>query len=151
MFDIRRRTRLAALLLTGVVAIVTAACGDDPVEPPDPAEEVAAVRLTIGTQTVTVNEGGTVTGGPINLTAGGSSAVTATWIRSDETTVTGLEADFELRIIPTNTGIVTFTSTATFAGTLNGVAAGTTTVQVQLFHLEEQHGDFDQLVPVTVQ
>jgi hypothetical protein len=123
---------LAGALLTG--------CSDDPVEPGDPADAVVAMRITIGSTVVTVNEGGTVTGGPVNIGAGATS-VSVVFLDSGGATVTGL-GDFVVHATPANTGIMTFQSTGAFTGTLTRVSAGTTQVAFELYHVEEGHADF---------
>jgi hypothetical protein len=140
---IMRRTALAA----AAVALV-AACNNS--SEPEPEPEVATMRLTIGAQTVDVSDLGVVTGGPIVIAA--NTAISAAWLRADGTAdplVTA--ADFQLTVVPANTGVVTFTRSSAFAGTLNRVAAGATTIEFSLFHVIEGHEDFGPFdVPITV-
>ena len=64
------RTHGHAVLATLVLAIFAAgACDDDPVEPHE--EEPHEMRLTVGTQVVTVSDAGVVTGGPHPCNGGG--------------------------------------------------------------------------------
>jgi hypothetical protein len=146
-FSLSRAVPLgAALALAAAVA-----CSDTNESHAEP--EVAFMRLTVGgTQTVTVDEFGTVTGGPITIPVGNTSLV-AEWLRADGTEDPNVhEDDFELRVVPANTGIVTFTRTAAFEGTLNGLQTGSTSASFALFHIEEQHEDFGPFsVGVTVQ
>lgn len=145
----RPLTLAVAVLAAGALA----GCdGDDPVIPGDDhAEEVDAVRLTVGSQVVEVDIGGAVTGGPIAIPAGSSVAVTATFLDHDGDLIQLHADDYELRLEPQAAGVVTFTRSGAFAGTLTGVAAGQTSLAVLLWHLEEDHEDFEQLVTVSVQ
>jgi hypothetical protein len=143
-----RTLRIAALLLA--TGIPLAACDDDPVEA-EPEPEVATLRLTVGTQVVTVNvESGTVTGGPITLPVG-ARTVQAEFLRADGTPDPIVTATaFRLDVTPTSTAVVTFARTSAFSGTLTGLQSGQSTpVAFALFHLEEQHNEFSR--PVTVQ
>ena len=140
MFERVGRSRWGMIARFALVGALLTACGDDPVEPGDPADAVVAMRITVGGTVVTVNEGGTVTGGPVNIGAGATS-VSVAFLDSDGDTVTGL-GDFVVRATPANTGIMTFQSTGDFTGTLTRVSAGTTQVAFELFHVEEGHADF---------
>lgn len=148
-----RSFRSLSLGGTLLAATTLAACGgDSPTDPHDDhAEEVDAVRLTVGTQVVEVDIGGTVTGGPILIPVGTSVAVTAAFLDHDGHVLELHDDEFELRLVPANAGVVTFARTGPFAGTLTGVAAGQTTLAVLVWHLEENHEDFEQLVTVSVQ
>lgn len=148
MWGIRR------LVLLLAVSLVGAACSDDSTEPDDDDEpEVATLRLAVGAQTINVNvQSGVVTGGPILLATNTTTPVTATFLRADgslEPLITN--ATFRLDVTPANTNIVTFTRTGPFSGTLRGVAAGSTSVDFSLFHLEEGHSELNRPVSVTVQ
>jgi len=148
--DARRRLRTAAVL--SAIAL-GAACGDDDPTEPDDEPDVQTVTLAVGASSITINKTtGTASG---NLVVpNGTSTVTAQWLRpngSNETLVT--DAEFDLRIVPTNTAVASYTPTGARAGTINvlTLAAGaTTTAQVSLFHKEEQHNDFGPY-PITIQ
>jgi hypothetical protein len=129
-------------LVTAIVALgFGSACSDDPVEPPDPADEIATVRVTIGTQTVNFTEGGP---NPGSITVPvGTNNVTVTFLRANNSTVTLDGNEFEIQLNSQNTARVTFERTAPFAGNLRGVAAGSAAVVVvQLYHKQEMHADF---------
>lgn len=143
-FRTRKWSFTIAPVLTAL-ALMTA-CDDDPIAPTDPADAVVAVRLTIGTETVEIPEG---QGGTSEIPLG-STNVSTQFLDEDGAVVAGLEDEFELRIESDDESIVTFTSTGTFTGTLNGESAGTTSVKVQLFHVEEGHEDAEWNVAVTV-
>jgi hypothetical protein len=151
MLNIRRHrsTTFAALVLT---AIAFSACDDDPVEVEE-EPEIAALRLTVGTQVVTVDaEFGTVTGGPILISVGNANISAVPIDENGEVMADVTAAEFRFDVVSDDTGVVTFSRTSGFAGTLNGVAAGQTSIDVSLFHLEEMHNDFGEFpVPVTVQ
>jgi hypothetical protein len=143
------RSRFAARILAAALAIpFVAACDEDPIEPDEHAE-VAEMRLTVGSQTVIFTEGGAQSGLTI---PNGNATVTATFFDEDGDAIALHDDEFEVRIVPPNTNVVTFTRTGAFTGTLNGVADGTAVVEVGIWHLDENHydfGDFD--LNVTVQ
>jgi hypothetical protein len=139
-----RHTRQLTVAL--IAAFAMAACSDDdPTEPPEEEPEVAAVRLTVGANNVTVS----TTSSPTLDVASGANTVTAQWLKADgsvETIVT--DAEFELRIAPATGTNPTFVTSGAFGGTLtvSGLSGGqTAAVRVSLFHKEEQHDDFGPL------
>lgn len=146
----KKLCRSLALCAALVLTAATAACDDDPIGSDD-EPEIANVRVSVGTQSVTISEFGQQTG---TLTVPtGNSVVAAAWLRADgqpEPLITSEE--FELRLVPSaGTTGVTFTPAGAFGGTLNATTSGEKTVQLQLFHLEEQHADFQQTLRFTVQ
>jgi hypothetical protein len=129
-----------------IVAAGVLACDES--TPPEEEPAVATMRLTVGGATIDVEEDGSVTGGPITISA--TTAISAAWLKADgtaESLVTG--AEFELTVESADEGIVTFTRTGPFAGTLNKVAAGTATAEFALLHIAEQHEDFGPF-PVSI-
>lgn len=141
MWNFARHRRLSVITLFAA-ATALVACGDS--TGPDDHEELPhEVRLTIGTQVVTINDSGVVTGGPIMIPVG-STTITAVFL-DDEDAVMDLSADeYELRVVSDNTAVASFNRTSAFAGTLVGGTAGQTILAFSLFHLEEQHEDFGE-------
>jgi len=146
MFDVMHRRRLAGAALFALGLTLAACNSTEPEEEP----EVATMRLTIGAQTVNVNESGVVTGGPIAISA--NTAISVQWLKDDgsvETLVTS--ADFQVNVTSNNAAVVTFSRSSAFAGTLVKVAAGSSVLNFSLFHVLEGHEDFGPFpVPVTV-
>jgi hypothetical protein len=142
-----RRRSLKILFALPLVASLSAltACEDDPVEPEEP--EIGTVRLTIGSQTVNLAPGATVS----VTVSGATNAVSATFLGEDGSALTLDGSEFELRLIPRTTGRVTYTRSASFSGSLARVAAGSVLVDVQIFHLIENHEDFEAVLNMTVQ
>lgn len=142
----RRPVVLGAMLAALAIGV---GCAEDPVEP---EPEVATLRIIFASlnDTVFVNVAtGVVTSGPITIAA--NTAFTSQFIKDDgtpETLVT--DAEFRLDATPANAAIVTFTRSSAFAGTLNKVAAGSTTINFALYHLVEAHNEFDRPVAITV-
>jgi hypothetical protein len=144
----RRTTWMLPVL---AFALITSACGDDPVnEEPEP--DVATMRLVVGTQSITVNaNSGAVVGGPIVLPVNTNVGVTATFLRADGSPDPLVTATtFDLDVAPA-VGNVTFTRTGPFTGTLRGTVVGSTVVQFGLLHLAAGHNEFEYNVAVTVQ
>jgi hypothetical protein len=143
--------RLLQIVTALSIATTTAACDDD--EEVEPEPDIATMRLVIGTQTITVNETGTVTGGPILLARNTPTTVTATFLRADGTAdplVT--TAEFRLNGTSDHAAVATFTFTSGFSGTITGLTAGTTVLRFSMFHIAEGHADFGpHPVPITVQ
>lgn len=134
-----------------VAAVLLSAFATACKESTDPGEEepeVASVRLTVGTSTVTVAENGAVTGGPLRLTTA-DQGLTATFLKADGS-VESLVTSAEFRLDVTGGTGVTFTRTGAFAGNIRGTAGTNTSVNVSLFHLIENHADFGPF-PVAVQ
>ncbi len=150
MTSIYTHAKRSALTLMLAGALV--ACGDDTVEP-EQEPDVATMRITVGTQTINVNaKTGAVTGGPLLLTRGTATTVSVQYLRSNgsaDPLVT--TADFRTDITPSSTAALSFARTGAFTGTLTGIQAGSTSVNVNLFHLGEGHAEFDWDIPVTIQ
>lgn len=146
MFTIANTRRLVA---AAVLAVLATGCKES-TDPEENEPEVATMRLTVGTSTVTVSENGTVTGGPLRITTA-DQALTATFLKADGS-VESLVTAAEFRLDVTGGTGITFTRTGSFAGNIRGAAASTTNVNVSLFHLIENHADFGPFtVPVQVQ
>jgi hypothetical protein len=138
-----RAVRLLAV--TAVVAGV-AACERTPTG--EDHAEVAAVRLTVGAQSVTVNAAGTQTGA-LTL-AQGTHAVVVSYLDVGGDPVDEVEEDLSLQIVTVGgTTGVTFAANGLFAGTLSATSAGQKTLSVRLMHGD--HPDFAQNVVITVQ
>lgn len=149
LFRTQKRT-LASAPILAIVALFTA-CDDDPVAPPDPAEAVEVMRLTIGSETVDLgpNDEGEVT---VLL---GATNVTAVFLDADGNEVEGLDEEFELRLDPDEgeEEIATFERSASdpFAGTLNGNVEGNAVYLVQLWHIPGGHEDLESFLNVIVE
>ena len=146
--QLHRNRRAAALSLLLALPLFTA-CGDDD-EADDHEDVPATMEITVAGQTVLVTETGAVTGGPITIAAGQTAPLTAVF-RADDGDVLTFDSDYELRGASNASGIITFARNGQFTGTVTGVAAGTTTITFQLFHIPEGHDDFEQSVPFVVQ
>jgi PBP1b-binding outer membrane lipoprotein LpoB len=148
----RRFTRGTCIVALGTIAlyVMAAGCSSEPTQEAEP--EVATMELTVGSQTITVADDGTVTGGPIDLS--GTENVSARWLKADGT-VDAIASDgekFQMNVEPSNTSMVTFARTSSFVGTLTAVSAGSTQIEFSLFHIAEGHEDFGPFpVPTTVQ
>jgi hypothetical protein len=137
-----RWTRALALAPLLAAVSVLAACDDSPTdEDHDHAEEVASIRIAIGASVVVMNTSGTVTSGPNPVIIGtGTHTVGVSFLDDAGATINSeLEGEFEARLTPANTALVTFARTGAFAGTLTRVAPGSTTLSVVLFHTAENH------------
>jgi hypothetical protein len=141
--------RSIATLTLVAASAAGVACSDS--TEPEPEPEVATMRLIVGgTDTIEVGSGGAVTGGPITIAA--NTSIVVEWLRDDGTEDPVVTAtDFELSVTVDDETVVTFTRSSAFAGTLNKVAAGSTSAEFGLFHIEEQHDDFGPFpVAITV-
>lgn len=139
--------RLAALALALPLAIIMAGCSDDPVVPHD--EELPhEMQLTIGGTVVTVTEFGSYTPNPVIL-APGAHEVSVVFLDDDGAPMDIHDDDYRLDIISDQPAVVTYDASSAFTGTLTAVAAGSTTIRPQLFHIEEGHADFGPF-PISV-
>jgi len=138
------RDRLAGLALIAVLAMT--ACSKTEEGEPD----VSTIRITAGTVTVNITKAGVVTGGPIVVTHGTSIAISGAFLKSDGTPETAIvDPTYRLDVSPAAGGLVTFTRTGAFAGTVNGITAGSTTVGVALFHVADNENHVGPIsVPV---
>lgn len=146
-FDPRYRRGIRALAVAIMVPAL-AACGSD--DPVDDHEDVEFMELTIGAQTIRVATNGDITGGPVEIIAGNAVPVTAQFLDHDGEVITFEPGEYELRGQSVTPEIITFGKTGVFSGALTGTAAGNGVVTFQLFHLVENHEDFEQNVPITV-
>jgi hypothetical protein len=145
----RKASALAAILL---LALTAAGCNDSGTEPDDDEPNVATMRLTVGQQTINVNaRTGAVTGGPIVIPVGNTAVSAQFLLDNGQPDPVATSASFRLDVDPANTQVVTFARTSAFAGTLQGLQAGSTTILFGLFHLGEGHEEFEWPVPVQVQ
>ena len=139
-----------ALRVAATMALVgfAAACSGSTDAEPEP--DIASVRITVGTQSVSISETGQQTG---TLTvAQGNTPVVVAWLRADGSVDPVVNSEeFEVRMIAQGSTGITFTPAGPFAGTLNATSAGQKVVQVQLYHLEEAHDEFGQNLTFTVQ
>lgn len=139
---LNRRTLVPILVSTAVLA----ACQRSTTEPDEHADRVDVIRLRVtvtgqAEQTVDITRSGAQAGItlPVNLAA----AVTAEFLDDDGDPVDLHDDEFELRVVPQNASLLTFTRTGAFGGTLTGLTAGEVTLAaVSVFHLDEGHDDF---------
>ena len=138
--------RLSGLAL-GALLAVTGCSTTEEAEP-----DVSSIRVTVGTQTITISSNGTVTGGPITITRPTAPALSASFLKADGTQdAIAHGSDFELNAVSASATLLTFTRTSGFAGTLTGLAAGSTQLAVSLRHIADGDAHFGPFnVPVTV-
>ena len=119
--------------------LATAGCRKDETAEPD----VDSVALVVGSQTITISNNGTVTGGPIAFTRPGAPTITATF-RNPAGVMDPVAhgGTFQLNVASSNAGVVGFTRASAFSGTLAGASAGSTQITISLFHIAEAHDDF---------
>lgn len=138
-----RRAARAALLAP---IFFLAACSDDPVrvDDHDHAEEVEQVRVYVtppGQTEYSRVLGLSVTAHELEV-ASGANAIRVEWLDHDGDVVTGLDGEFRLEFANLPAG-VTFMRSSAFSGTLQvegPIGAGA--ARLELFHVEENHGDF---------
>jgi len=76
------RRHILALTLVGLVAGPACISVLPKVDEPDSEASVSSVRLTVGSQTITVNNTGTVTGGPITITRPTVPTISASFLNA---------------------------------------------------------------------
>jgi len=139
-----RRPALRSVAFAAVFALAACSSTTEVDEP-----EIGSVRLTVDGTVLVITPGGAQ--GTLTLNAGASS-VSATFLDEDGAIMTLDPAEFEIRIIPANTTLLTFLRSTAFTGTLNRLGTGTTTMRVSVFHKDEGHDDFGpHTVSVTLQ
>jgi len=70
------------LVLTLVSLVAGSACNSNPTTVDDAEAGVSSVRLTVGSQTITVSDTGTVTGGPITITRPTAPTISASFLNA---------------------------------------------------------------------
>lgn len=144
MLSMTRKIRHSAVLAV-LLALPVAACGDDPTG--SEHAEPAAVRLTVGAQSVTVSVQGVQTGAL--AVPNGASNVTVTWLDSGGGVIEEFEQGLLLQVTAAaGTSGVTFTASGVHEGVLTGTTTGQKTLRVVLAHGD--HADFAQNVTITV-
>ena len=142
-------TRAHRIALVALALGTAAACGDDAAGPDDPGAGLATIRLTIGGMTVNLTAGGA--GAAVDIPQG-NTPVSAVFLDAGGGEVALDVAEFELRIVSSNTTRLRFVRLGAFTGTLEASELGTIALQVSLFHLDDDHADFGpQNLTVTVQ
>lgn len=142
---ISRPFRSGIRLATMLALVTSVSCGDKTTEPDEDEPQTTQVRLTIGSVTQTFGP----SGGAMTLSARGSVAVSAVWLKADGTSDPAANgAEFRLQVTPPASGAgsnITY-SGSTHSGTLSIPTAVTNApVQFALFHIAEGHPDFGPL------
>jgi hypothetical protein len=145
------RRRLLSLLPV-LMVLAMSACKDDSTGLDDDEPDVASLRLTIGTQVITISDNGTVSPTGTIVLPVGTSNVAAEWLDVTGAVIDDLSpTEFQLNLTVSTAGAATFARSTTdpFAGTLtaNAPAEGVV-IRFSLFHLDERHDDFGPF-PVT--
>lgn len=144
MLSMTRKIRHSAILAV-LLALPMAACEGDATGTGH--AEPAAVRLTVGAQSVTVSAQGVQTGAL--AVPNGASNVTVVWLDAGGGTIAEFEQALLLQVTAAaGTSGVTFTATGIHEGVLTGSTTGQKTLRVVLAHGD--HADFAQNVTVTV-
>ena len=136
-------TAMLVLATTGL-----AGCGSS--DEPDTEPEIGQITLQIGA--VAVNSVGGNPPSTATVLPRGNHVVTVLARTSNGQTITLDPTEFELRITSSNSAVASYSRNTALGGTLNAAAAGTATLNVQLYHLLEGHADYQiQTLNVTVQ
>ena len=150
MFSVLRTRGILASVIVLATATILTACDDD--EPgPDQEPAVQSMRLTVGTQSVTINAQGQCTGCPLVLHNG--ATVIATFLAAngepDPVAVQGAGTAARYRVevtIPNNTIGLAFTLNATqsFRGAIaaTGVTATPLNLSFKLRDVQETEDEF---------
>ncbi len=143
------RAMLAAVL---AVPAFVAGCSDSAA--PDGRVEVHAIRLTVGEQVITIEQGGAVTGGPLVIEVG-DIGLTAQFLDQEGELAPVAPADYRIEIVSDDEDVVTFARQTAFAGTLTGMAAGSARLAACLLRVAGEECQIGSLtamvVPVTVE
>lgn len=138
------KMRRAAPVLFAALALSLGAC--DPESPTrNDHPDVAAVRLTVGAQTVTVTESGQT--GTLTVPQG-QSTVNITWLDSSGSTISFNQV-VTLQIVSVTAGTgVSFAASGVLGGLLTATSAGQKSMRVRLIHGD--HPDFEATMNFTV-
>lgn len=144
MLLLSKARRAAPVMFTALLLSMGACDPETPTRNDHP--DVAAVRLSVGAQVVTVTETGAQTG---TLTVPrGESTVAVTWLDSSGSPVSFTQV-VTMQIVAVGAGTgVSFAPSGVIGGLLTNTLAGQKTVTVRLIHGD--HPDFEQNVTFTV-
>ena len=136
MFKLRRiqqTTRIAAaFLLAGALTSCSKDIAYD-YSPSGAVAQVNAIKLTVGTQTVTIFKDGKVTLGPLSFVRP-STTITAVLLDAQGNAITGVnENDMRVNMGIESGASGTFTRINGFSGTLSATTAGSSSFAVSLF------------------
>lgn len=142
---------LRAFATAAVFSMIATACGDDPIAPDDEPDTTRIVLTITGTgaatQVITWNtENGSVTPATVTIPVSQSRAVAAQFLRADGSVDPIInDVDFRLDFNATGGQGVTITKNGNLAATITaGATAGqSATFTLALFHLEEQHEEYE--------
>ena len=137
---IRRAAAVAALLM-----LPLAACGEDSTG--SDHAQVAAVRLTVGAQSVTVTAEGVQTGAL--AVSEGATNIVVTWLDNGGGAIASFDQEVELQAgnATGSTGL-SFIASSLTEGVLTATSTGQKTLRVVLAH--DDHADFAENVTITV-
>jgi hypothetical protein len=142
------KIRRAAPVLVAALSLSLGACEGDSTGNGGNHPDVSAVRLTLGAQTVTVNEAGVQTGS-LTLPAG-DNAMAVAWLSASGAVIPSFSQILTLQIVPVGNGTgVSFEAAGLFGGRLTSTTPGAKTVTVRLLHGD--HADFTQNLTFTAQ
>lgn len=140
------KIRRAAPVLAAVLALSLGACEGNSTGSGGSHPDVSAVRITLGAQTVTVNEAGAQTGS-LTLPAG-DNAVAVAWLNASGAVIPSFSQVLTLQVVPVGTGTgVSFEAAGITGGRLTSTTPGAKTVTVRLLHGD--HADFTQNLTFT--
>jgi hypothetical protein len=148
MIDVRMRRFIG--VVAAIAGLVTAACDDSTTEPEDTTPQISSMNLYVGTDTVSIDADGVVTGDPLQIE--GTMDITAEFLDSLGVVAVDASTDpYELQVTSADETVVTFTLTDGFTGTLEGLLSGeSTTVDISLYDTEQAMEVFGPLT-VTVE
>ncbi len=145
MSSMTTKIRLAAVL-AAAMALPLGACSESSTGSGDHAQ-VAAVRLTVGAQNVTVSSEGVQTG--TLVVREGATNVTVAWLNGAGGVIASFEQEVELQAgNGTGTTGLTFIASSLTDGVLTATSTGSKTLRVVLAH--DDHADFAENVTLTV-
>ncbi|MFO7259815.1 MAG: hypothetical protein DIU52_001585 [bacterium] len=138
--------------LVGALALLALGAGCNESAAPDDTVDVHTIRLVVGEQVVTIEQGGVVAE-PLVIGSGDTGLMAQFLDRSGELTPVS-PAEYRIEIVPDDEGVVTFTRTTAFAGRLTGVAPGSARLAVCLLHVPSDQCEVgsrtEAVLPVTV-
>jgi len=142
------------VMLVAALAVLASGAGCSDSASPAEHVDVHAIRLTVDTQTVTIEDGGAVTGGPLVIQVG-EIGLTAQFLDRGGELAPVDPAEYRVEIVSSDENAVTFARQTAFAGTLTGVAAGSAQLAVCLLHVASEQCELGSrtamVVPVTVE
>jgi hypothetical protein len=128
-----------------LLVLLASACGSDPAQTEE--AQLVSMRLAVGGQTLIYSRGTTLAA----TIMGATTQVSASFLAAGGAALTLDGDEFEIRLIPRATGVITFNRATPFSGSISRLALGSVIVDLQVFDKLQTRSVFDAVLNVNSQ